>query len=154
MKSVAHFVATPLFLLLPFHSFQTLTLCKIHDNCPSCVSLNLAATTSLFTAVWHWTLCLENMCVWKWERKGRESDPFPLGKTLAAFIWAHWVNVASVTDQESKAGDLQILRKSEVTPATWKDFSDEYQKSHHSSVLVETTILLMYLPTLWSVHGG
>lgn len=94
------------------------------------------------------------MCVWKWERKGRESDPFPLGKTLAAFIWAHWVNVASVTDQESKAGDLQILRKSEVTPATWKDFSDEYQKSHHSSVLVKTTILLMYLPTLWSVHGG
>lgn len=101
MKSVSHFVATPWFLLLPFHSFQTLTLCKMHDNCPSCVSLNLAATMSLFTAVWHWTLCLENMCVWKWEGKGRESDPFPLCETLAVFFWARWVHVVSVTDQES-----------------------------------------------------
>lgn len=28
----------------PFRSFHTLTLCKILDNCPSCASLNSAAT--------------------------------------------------------------------------------------------------------------
>lgn len=87
----------PSFSSSPSRSFQTLTLCrKMHDNCPSCASLNLAATVWLFTVVWHWTLCLGNMCVWKQERGGRDSDLFPLSKTLVAFISSLWRNVTSV----------------------------------------------------------